>query len=136
MLPICKVLSILKIKALRAASHLSDGKSTCNCCCPCSDYDKSRTNARQAQHNMYATKVAYDLDYDYPHDDTSYSVGTDIMEIYANATHTINPGSTSPFIPREQWIQLTQEQRDAILDKRRKTTGSPPGGCVPSNQPT
>jgi hypothetical protein len=49
------------------------------------------------------------------------------MEIYANATHTTNPGSTSPFIPREQWIQLTQKQRDAILDKRCKTTGNPPG---------
>jgi hypothetical protein len=56
------------------------------------------------------------------------------MEIYANATHTTNPGSTSPFIPHEEWIQLTQEQRDAILDKRRKTTGNPPGGRVPSSQ--
>jgi hypothetical protein len=40
----------------------------------------------------------------------------------------------SPFIPREQWIQLTQEQCDANLDKRRKTTGNPPAGRVPSNQ--
>jgi hypothetical protein len=41
----------------------------------------------------------------------------------------------SPFIPREQWMQLTQEQRNAILDKRHKTTGSPPGGHGPTNQP-
>jgi hypothetical protein len=57
------------------------------------------------------------------------------MEIYANATHTTNPGNASPFIPREQWIQLTQEQRDAIFDKRWKTTGNPPGGRIPSSQP-
>jgi hypothetical protein len=57
------------------------------------------------------------------------------MEIYAYATHTTNPGSTSPFFPREQWVQLTQEQRDAILDKRSKTTGNTPGGHVPSSHP-
>jgi hypothetical protein len=48
-------------------------------------------------------------------------------------TNTTNPGIMSPFIPHEQWIQLTQEQRDAILDKRRTTTGNPPGR-VPSSQ--
>jgi hypothetical protein len=101
----------------------------------CSDYDKSHNNARPAQCNIYATNVAYDVDYDYQHEDTPHGVGTDIMEIYANETHTTNHGSTSPFIPREQWIQLTQEQQDAILDKSCKTTGNSPGGCVPSSQP-
>jgi hypothetical protein len=67
--------------------------------------------------------------------DTSYGVGTDIMEIYANATHTTNPGSTSPFISCEQWMQLTQEQHDAILDKQQKTTGSPSGRRAHSTQP-
>jgi hypothetical protein len=52
----------------------------------------------------------------------------DIMDIYANATHTTNHGSTSPFIPREKWIQLTEEP---ILDKHCKTTGN----RVPSSQP-
>jgi hypothetical protein len=99
----------------------------------CSDYDKSHNTARPAQRNIYATNVAYDAVYNYQHEDTPHGVGPDIMEIYANATHTTNHGSTSPFIPREQWIQLTQEQCDAILDKRRKTTGNPPGGRVPSS---
>jgi hypothetical protein len=80
----------------------------------CSDYDKSHNNAQPAQRNIYATNVAYDIDYDYQQEDTPHGVGTDIMEIYANATHTANPGSTSPFIPREQWIQFSQEQRDVI----------------------
>jgi hypothetical protein len=31
--PICKLLSGLKIKTLRAEKHLLDGKSTWNCCC-------------------------------------------------------------------------------------------------------
>jgi hypothetical protein len=74
------------------------------------------------------------LHMNYQHEDTPHSVGTDIMQIYANATHNTNPGSTSPFIPREQRIQLTQEQCDAILDKRCKTTGNPPGGRVTSSQ--
>jgi hypothetical protein len=82
----------------------------------CSDYDKSHTHARPEPRNIYATNIAYEVDYDYPHDDTSYSVGTDIMEIYTHPAHTTNPGSTSPFIPREQWMKLTQEQGDAILD--------------------
>jgi hypothetical protein len=99
-----------------------------------SDFDKSHNNARPAQRNINATNVAYDIDYDYQYEYTPH-VGTNIMEIYARATHNTNPGSTSPFIPREQWIQLTQEQRDAILDKRHKTTGNPPGGRVPSSQP-
>jgi hypothetical protein len=101
----------------------------------CSDYFKFHNTARPAQRNIYATNVAYDADYDYQHEDTPHGVGTDIIEIYANTTHTTNHGSTSPFIPREQWIQLTQEQRDSILDKRRKTSGTPPGGHVPSSQP-
>jgi hypothetical protein len=57
------------------------------------------------------------------------------MEIYAHATTTANQGSRYTSIPREQWMQLTQEQQDAILDKRRNTTGSPHRGRVPTNQP-
>jgi hypothetical protein len=57
------------------------------------------------------------------------------MEIYASATHTTNSSSMSPFIPREQWIKITQEQSDTILDKRPKTTGNPSGGHIPSSQP-
>jgi hypothetical protein len=68
----------------------------------CSDYDKSHNNARHAQRNIYSTNVVYDVDYDYQHEDTPYGIGTDIMEIYANGTHTTNTGSTSPFIPLEQ----------------------------------
>jgi hypothetical protein len=75
----------------------------------CSDYDKSHNNARLAQRNIYATNDAYDIAYDYQHEDTPHGVVTDIMENYANATQTTNPGNTSPFIPREQWIQLIQE---------------------------
>jgi hypothetical protein len=30
----------------------------------CSDYDKSHNNAQPAQHNINATNVAYDVDYD------------------------------------------------------------------------
>jgi hypothetical protein len=71
----------------------------------CSDYDKSNTHACPEQHSIYATNFAYDVDYDNPHEDTSYGVGTDTMEIYAHAAHTTNPG-TSPFIPRAQWMQL------------------------------
>jgi hypothetical protein len=66
---------------------------------------------------------------------TPHGVGTDTMKSYTDATHTKNPGSTSTFIPREKWIQLTQEQRDGILDTHRKTTGNRPGGRVPSSQP-
>jgi hypothetical protein len=98
----------------------------------CSDYDKSHTIAHQAQRNIYATNVENEVDYNYPHEDATHGV---IMEIYADVTHTTNLGSTSPFIPLEQWIQLAQEKRDVIFDKRLKTTGSPPGGRVPSNQP-
>jgi hypothetical protein len=76
----------------------------------CSDYDKSHTHARPVQRNIYATNFAYDVDYDNPHEDTYFGVGTDIMEIYAHVAHTTNPGSTSPFITCEQWMQLTQEQ--------------------------
>jgi hypothetical protein len=86
------------------------------------------------QRNIYYRRCIYDIDYNYPHKDTTHSFGTDVMEIYANTTHTTNPSDTSPFIPREQWIQLTQEQREAILDKCRMTT-SPTGGQIPSNQP-
>jgi hypothetical protein len=50
------------------------------------------------------------------------------MEIYANATHTTTSDNTSQFVPREKWLQLTQEQRDAIFDKRRKENGNPSGG--------
>jgi hypothetical protein len=75
----------------------------------CSDYDKSHNNARPAQRNKYATNVAYDADYDYQHEDTPHGVSTNIIEICDNATHTTNPGNTSPIIPREQGIQLTQE---------------------------
>jgi hypothetical protein len=101
----------------------------------CSDYDKSHNTERPAQRNIYATNITYNVDYDYQYEDTPHGVGTDTMEIYANATHTTSPGSTSPFIPSEQWLQLTQEQRDAILDKRCKTSGNPPGGRIPSSQP-
>jgi hypothetical protein len=62
----------------------------------CSDYDKSHSHPRPAQRNICATNFAYDVLYDNPHEDSSYGVGT--------------PSITSPFIPREQWMQLTQEQ--------------------------
>jgi hypothetical protein len=94
MLPICKVLNVSKIKTLRAEKHLWDGKSTWNY------YYLHATHAPPAQRNIYATNVAYEVDYDYPHDDTSYGVGTDILEIYAHVAHTTN----SPFIPHEQWM--------------------------------
>ena len=86
----------------------------------CSQYDKTHSTAKPAQRNVYAAGLTYDADWNSPQDDTVYGIDTDIMEIYANAAHTTTPSSTSQFIPREQWLQLTQEQRDAIIDKRRK----------------
>jgi hypothetical protein len=30
---------------------------------------------------IYATNVAYDIDYDYPHEDTTHRVGTDMFRL-------------------------------------------------------
>ena len=101
----------------------------------CSQYDKTHSTAKPAQRNVYAAGLTYDADWNSPQDDTVYGIDTDIMEIYANATHTTTPSSTSQFIPREQWLQLTQEQRDAIIDKRRKANSSSSGGQPRPTQP-
>jgi hypothetical protein len=62
--------------------------------------------------------IRYNPDGYKTHDDTSYGIYTDIMEIYANAANT-QPCNTLQFIPRNEWLKLPQEQRDEIISKHR-----------------
>jgi hypothetical protein len=93
----------------------------------CSQYGKAHSTTRQTQErNVHATNLAVDEDY-YSHPDhTLYGIDRDLTKIYANATQTAVPGTssgTSQFLPRDQWLKLTQEQRDEILAERRKSMG-------------
>jgi hypothetical protein len=94
----------------------------------CSQDDKAHTTTRPTHRNVYATNLEYDEDCFASQDYTSYGIDTDIMEIYANATHTTKPDNTSQLIPWDKWLQLTQKQRDATLDKQRKENSNPSGG--------
>jgi hypothetical protein len=89
----------------------------------CSQFDKKNTTTRSGQRKVYATGVLYDGEDYEPPDNTSYGIDTDIMEIYANATDTRSRGSTQ-FIPRDEWLKLSQERRDEILAKRKNERGT------------
>jgi hypothetical protein len=90
--------------------------------------------ARPAQRHVHATNFACDEDYYQFQGDTSYGIDTNITKIYANATHT-TPGSTSQFLPRDEWLKLTQYQRKKIIAKRCIAIGSSPGGLARSSPP-
>jgi hypothetical protein len=97
----------------------------------CSTYDKSHTNPRQSgQRNVYAATMENDGEVFYDVNNTeTFHVDTDISEILAN-TSSMRPlakstpsGGTSSFIPREEWLKLSKEQRDELVAKRRKERG-------------
>ena len=93
----------------------------------CSTYDKNHEMPRQAgPRKVYAAALEDDEDayYDAHHTEV-YTLETDVSDILANASN-ISRGRTQPnrnnssFIPREEWLKLSQEQRDELIAKRRK----------------
>ena len=106
----------------------------------CSTYDKNHDTPRQAgPRKVYAAALESDDEAYYDaHQTELYTLGTDVSEIYANASNTFQGWSqpnrnNSSFIPREEWLKLSQEQRDELIAKRRKERGAQ-GGTDSSNR--
>jgi hypothetical protein len=109
----------------------------------CSTYDESNTTTRQSgQRNVYAATMEYDEDICYNANNTEiFHVDTDILEIISNTTTTQSMtrspsvGGNMSFIPQEEWLELSPEQRTELLAKRRKERAVQQGSYQPRNIP-
>jgi hypothetical protein len=89
----------------------------------CSTYDKNYATPNKAgPRNVYTTDITHDVTnealYD-AHSTEVYHVDTDISDIVVYETDT-RPKSNSLFLPREEWLKLSQEKRDELISERRK----------------
>ena len=92
----------------------------------CSTYDKKYATARPSgQRSAYnsSLEVAEEVFYDANCTEV-FHVDTDVNEImaYSSNLRSVNQTSSS-FIPREEWLKLSQEKRDELIAKRRNERG-------------
>ena len=94
----------------------------------CSAYDKNHANPTKQRRNVYAALMDGNGE---EHANTgmnyeAFRVDTDVSEVLAFKSNTspftngYKNGTPSGFIPREEWMKLTESQREDILAKRRK----------------
>jgi hypothetical protein len=95
----------------------------------CSAYDRNHAAPSKQRRNVYAAIL--DPPAEEPPDETNYDifhVDTDISDILAFSSSTTRSfnnvqkvGNTNKgFLPREEWLKLTESQREEILAKRRQ----------------
>jgi hypothetical protein len=91
----------------------------------CYTYDKTHATPRSGQWNAYAATFTQDDDFYHARDGYTYGVDTDVTNILAHTTtmqFEVKPsGSRNDkwiFIPREEWLKLSPEKREEIIDTR------------------
>jgi hypothetical protein len=98
----------------------------------CSTYDKNIGTPGKQKRAVYAALME-DTDTDpFPEDNRgggyeAFKVDTDITNIMAYNSNMNRTGPTrndsemkTKYLPREEWNKLSQVQKDALLEKRRK----------------
>ena len=97
----------------------------------CSTYDKLHATPRTGQRNVYAANIEPDENYYDAVDNYTFGIAdTDVTDILAYTTNTRfqsssgNRNDKSPFLPREEWLKLTPEKREEILNKWRMEKGA------------
>jgi Reverse transcriptase (RNA-dependent DNA polymerase) len=99
----------------------------------CSTYDKKHASTRPpGQRNVYNVNTEMDDDgfYDANSNNDVFHVDTDVTDILAHSSNvrsqsslTSRGSSMSSFIPKTEWMNMSPEQREEILAKRRKERG-------------
>ena len=91
----------------------------------CSTYDKKIGNVGKQKRAVYLASTD-DGDY-YPGNQEHggydvFQVDTDISDImvYNSEAHRFGNQERTQFLPREEWAKLSQPERDALIEKRRK----------------
>jgi len=113
----------------------------------CSTYDKKIGNPTKQKRAVYATSIAEEDPFDDNRDGEFevFQVDTDVSDIMVYNADTNrfgqNRGGTqhkSKYLPREEWNKLSQDQKDAFLEKRRKerfgNSNNPTTGLRQTNQ--
>jgi hypothetical protein len=96
----------------------------------CSAYDRNHAAPSKQRRNVYAAILDPPVE-ELPDDNTNYDifhVDTEISDILAFSSSTTRSfnnvqkveGANKSFIPREEWLKLTESQREEILAKRRQ----------------
>jgi hypothetical protein len=83
----------------------------------CSTYEKNNATPRSGQRNVYSTIFETDDDFYDAQDDAVFGVDTDVSDLLAHVTDFKPHGAStrrphkSYFIPRDEWLKLSTEER-------------------------
>jgi hypothetical protein len=104
----------------------------------CSPYEKTHTTPCPGKRNVYSANFTQDDDFYYTHHGHTYGVDTDVTDILSHtatmqfkAKSSGNCNDKKLFIPREEWLKPSPENREEIITTRRNERST----CFSENPP-
>jgi hypothetical protein len=92
----------------------------------CPTYDKTHATPCSGLRNVYAANLIQDDDFYNTHDGCTYGVDTDVTDMLVHTTTmqfkgkpSVSRNYNSLFLPGEEWLKLSPENREEIIATRR-----------------